>query len=528
METEETSAVKEQTDPPSALPVKAEDEPPAIKVEELMINDTLEANEDEQPSTVDESPDCSGVVKQESAKDGIEVGKTEASEMGPATVTDANGKVANSSASDCESTGNHPPPDQPTAGKKKKKAYSERDLETSVVAVRDKIMSLTQAAAKYGIPKTTIYFRLKKESTGKSRYGPTTVLSSEEEQKISAWLHETAKRGFPCTPRALFSTVKAFLDSAGRKTPFKDNLPSYTWLESFMKRCSDEARQFIRKPDAVARAAAHVSKQDIVSWFKGTASYLEEKQLSDILIDPRRILSAAETSFECSHATKEVLVEKVTRNECLVQETADPTKNVTVLFTFSADGHMFPSAVTVPFRRLTKNLLQSFPDDWSLGKSARGWMDSENFIAYVHNTLHPELIARNVPLPVICFLDGHSSPTGIDAAVACAALGIILIALFPNASRLLQSCDVAIFNPLKNQWPTVIADWKMKNGETFFTVEQFGGALQKTIQCSITPSVVQSGFRNSGLYPFDENAIDYSRCVTDSELNGDHFQTFLK
>lgn len=35
----------------------------------------------------------------------------------------------------------------------------------------------------------------------------------------------------------------------------------------------------------------------------------------------------------------------------------------------------------------------------------------------------------------------------------------------------------------------------------------------KAIECSFNPQFVINGFRVCGLYPFDENAIDFSKCI---------------
>ncbi|XP_062556971.1 uncharacterized protein LOC134221809 [Armigeres subalbatus] len=289
----------------------------------------------------------------------------------------------------------------------------------------------------------------------------------------------------------------------------------YKWLELFLKRRGVIDALSIPKPESISHAAATVCESDIRKWFQLIGDYVAKENLSDILKDPRRILNGDETMFLFDPETKSVIATKGNRNVYLVQK-ADPKKNITVLFTFDADGYMFPPDIILPYKRLSKHILMSMQSDWGVGKSERGWMDRENFQAYIQNILYPSLVRRNVPFPVIFFVDGHSSHTGIEAAEACATLGIILIALYPNATHIMQPCDVSIFKPLKNQWTKVIDQWKMENDGNTFTIDHFGGALDTAIRTGIKTATIRAGFRRCGLFPFDVDAIDYSRCLARS------------
>ncbi|XP_058817700.1 uncharacterized protein LOC131681009 [Topomyia yanbarensis] len=396
-----------------------------------------------------------------------------------------------------------------------RKRYTEYALQKSINAVKTKAMSLGQASQCFGVPKSTIKFRLGTKWTKKLRRGPQTVLSLQEETKIVQLVQEMERRGFPCTKHALISRVKAFLDKNPRQTPFKDNRPGNKWLKLLLGR---HKQLSIRKPENVTMAGATVAEADIRGWFEKIKKYLGDNNLNDVFLDPRRILNGDETMFLLDPVTKSVVASKGNCNVYLVQQ-ADSKKNVTVLFTFDADGYMFPPDAILPYKRLSKQLLVSFDPEWGIGKSDRGWMDSENFVAYIQNILHPSLVRRNVTFPVIYFVDGHSSHTGYDAAEICADLGIILIALYPNATHIMQPADVAIFKPLKNSWSKCVDEWKMRNDGRMFTIEDFGGVLKEAISRGVSQSTVRAGFRKCGLFPYDANAVDYSRCLATSNYS---------
>ena len=88
----------------------------------------------------------------------------------------------------------------------------------------------------------------------------------------------------------------------------------------------------------------------------------------------------------------------------------------------------------------------------------------------IKDVLYPSLIKRDVPFPVVFFVDGHSSHTGIEAAELYAELKIISIALYPNATHIMQPADVAIFKPLKSSWSSCVDELKQENGGIKFTI----------------------------------------------------------
>ncbi|XP_029708121.2 uncharacterized protein LOC115254647 [Aedes albopictus] len=270
-----------------------------------------------------------------------------------------------------------------------------------------------------------------------------------------------------------------------------------------------------RTPEAVSSASAKVTEQDIRKWFRTVKDYLIENNLMDVLEDPSRILNGDETGFRMDSSPKKVLATKGAKNVPFV-ETQNSKQNVTVLFSFAADGTIIPPDVILPLKRMSCEIAQSFPHDWGLGTSESGWMNSYNFTVYIKRVLHPTLIKRNVKFPVLYFVDGHKSHTALEAADACAELGIILIALFPNATRIIQPADVSIFRPLKNSWERVVEIWRTDEKAEKLTIPTIGPLLEKTMESAFKKSTIINAFRVCGLYPFDPDAVDYSKCIASS------------
>lgn len=276
-------------------------------------------------------------------------------------------------------------------------------------------------------------------------------------------------------------------------------------------------RLTIRSPEFVSAASARVSEADIRKWFVDVYSWFDAQGKIDILSDPSRVFNGDETSFYLHPKTRAVIAETGSRNVYEV-ERANSKENITVMFSFSADGQIVDPFVILSGRRIRKEVAQAFPANWGLEPSERGWMNTEKFLWYIKHKFHPFLVKNAIQLPVVFFVDGHSSHVAIEVADQCQELGIILVALYPNTTRITQPADVAIFKPLKNQWKKCMDEWSSTHEGEIFTVIQFGPTLEKAVNEGIKKNSIINGFRVCGLYPFNADNVDYTKCLAEAGL----------
>ena len=62
---------------------------------------------------------------------------------------------------------------------------------------------------------------------------------------------------------------------------------------------------------------------------------------------------------------------------------------------------------------------------------------------------------------MVLFIDGHKSHLTYQLSVLCNKLKIEIIALYLNATRMLQPADVAVFHPVKIYWWKAVRDWQV-------------------------------------------------------------------
>ena len=105
---------------------------------------------------------------------------------------------------------------------------------------------------------------------------------------------------------------------------------------------------------------------------------------------------------------------------------------------------------------------------------------------------------------------GDDAPTHIDleAVKLCVENDIRFVLLPPNATHLLQPCDVSVFGPLKPQWRKTLGEWK-KTHRGVLPKAEFPRTLKAALDAcgSRMPANVVAGFKACGIFPFDPQAV---------------------
>lgn len=393
-----------------------------------------------------------------------------------------------------------------TVGKQYSKQYTEDDVQKALQAIQNGMGKKT-ASNKFNIPRATLQFRLSNLFV-KTRPGPDTVLSNPEETEIVKWIITASRKGFPRRKEDVIKSVKLFLDEHPRTNSFVDNTPGEGWYKLFLKRHPELS---IRTSEAVSSASSKLSEKLIRNWFTQVEEYLKENDLFHILSDPSRVYNGDETNFILCPKNTKVIALKGTKNVYEIDH-AQSKSCVTVMFTFSADGVITPPMIIYPLKRMRPEIQKSVPSEWGIGLSDSGWMKAELFIQYIQNVLHPALMTRNITFPVILFLDGHKTHTTFQLTQLCQSLGIILIAIYPNATRILQPADVAAFRPIKVMWRKAVLEWRTDNLTKSLLKTDVAPILEKLLP-KLNKSTLKNGFEACGLCPFNPDQVDYTKCL---------------
>lgn len=116
----------------------------------------------------------------------------------------------------------------------------------------------------------------------------------------------------------------------------------------------------------------------------------------------------------------------------------DEIENITTLLTANAAGQIAPPMKVFRYKRIPLHIAETVPEHWTMGRSENGWMTQELFFENIEKNFIPWLKKENITLPVVSFLDEHSSHISYHLSDLCLKSGIILVALYPNATHIMQ------------------------------------------------------------------------------------------
>jgi len=394
---------------------------------------------------------------------------------------------------------------------KKRCLYSTNDIKEALSAINAGV-SVNAASKQFNIPRSTLDAKKKKLYADK-KPGPSTVLSDKEEKTLVNWIFYLSHRGFPITKNQLLDSVQMLIRSLGKKNIFVNDRPGRNWYRGFLQRHEKLAE---RMAENLTLRRANVTESALKDWFSEIITYLNSKELLNIA--PERIFNCDEAAFLLNPKESSVLAEKGQRNVYKIVGNNDK-ESITVLFTSNAAGVLAPPLILFSYKRIPTYIASKLPHGWSCGRSDNGWMVASNFYEYIANIFYPWLVQNEIPLPVILYLDGHSSLMTKHLSDFCSTHKIELIALYPNSTHILQPMDVSVFRPVKMAWKNIVNEYRVENNYEALRKEDFGSLIKKAIDSIDISKCLRNGFRVCGLYPLNADAIDYSKVTHNQNRN---------
>ena len=273
-------------------------------------------------------------------------------------------------------------------------------------------------------------------------------------------------------------------------------------------------------PEKLGHQRTYITKEKIVQWFEELETFLRNEHGIDAKTffseaNAERVFNLDESGFPLSgtNGRLKIITAKGTKN--VYKIAPDTREQVTVLGCASAAGSLMKPLVIYPGVRPRYNFEGVDPDDFDVGCTLNGWISSDCFFGWLANLFLPAVREKGITFPIIIFMDGHTSHINVAVSELCRENDIILYCFPPHDSHLMQPLDVSVYGPLKKYWNESLDNFSRKYRGLAMTRNHFFSVFDTAWKKAVASrDIIRSGFRKSGLLPFNSEAIDFSKLVT--------------
>ena len=387
----------------------------------------------------------------------------------------------------------------------KYKEWSEERMKLAMQAVLEKGVSIRTAAEIYRVPKSTLGDRISGRVLPGMTSGPARYLSQREEEELVTFLIRTSSIGYGRCRKEVIALVERILLARGERKKVSNG-----WWQKFLKRYPQLT---LRTPAALSYSRVHAADQDSINaYFDILEETLEE---NDLASQPCRIFNVDETGLCLNPSPLKTVHVKGQKNPS--QCSSGNRGQITVVGCVSAGGQIIPPMVIWNRKTVPAQLAQMECPGTVYGLSTKGWIDQKLFDLWFRKHF-----LRYAPTdrPLLLLLDGHSSHYCPDTIKLAAEEGVVVFTIPPHSSHITQPLDKGLYGPLKVAWKQICHDYLIANPGMSIGKHNFSSLLSKAWLQSMSPKNAIAGFKTTGVYPPNRNAI---KLVEDTPtLSGKH------
>ena len=179
-----------------------------------------------------------------------------------------------------------------------------------------------------------------------------------------------------------------------------------------------------RTAQALGHERAQVTLGKLTQWYDNLFEFLQEEvpDWEAMVADEARNFNADESGFALYLTSNKVLAESGSKHVYQISNTAKT--QITVMACFNARGD-YPNPMIVFQGKRLRDVGQAGYPEALFGMSEKGWMEGSLFVEYL-KSLHSFALDKGIKLPIILYVDMHSTHVSIEAAEFCQQHDIVL------------------------------------------------------------------------------------------------------
>ena len=186
-------------------------------------------------------------------------------------------------------------------------------------------------------------------------------------------------------------------------------------------------------------------------------------------------------------------------------------------------GLWVPPMIIHKGSRVQAAWLQDCPVGVRVGASSKGYITKEKFLEYgvrFIQYLHSHKLLDRKHLLII---DSHKSHiVNVAFFDLMKEHQIYVLAIPPHTSHIVQALDSRPFANFKQYWQAALLEWNNAHKGAILDKPSFFQVFWPAFKRSMTVAAIQSGFRKTGIYPVNFEAIDKAKFtpaqVTNSKI----------
>ncbi|KAI8486556.1 hypothetical protein Bbelb_357910 [Branchiostoma belcheri] len=383
---------------------------------------------------------------------------------------------------------------------RKYREWDEEDMKQAIRAIKDERKAIYKVAKEFNVPQSTLDDRYNQRHTEK--VGRPTKLSPEDEEALVKYSMYMATKGFPLTAgvmKALAKEIDAVSSKEKGEAPrFGGKLPGKRWWSAFKRRHPEIS---LRSPDSLDRARAAMSNARVVEkHFEQLGQLLSENKLHD---RPFQVYNADETGMSMDARKSRVVVPTASKRAPSIR--SGGRDHITAMSCVSAAGAVVPPMIVFNRAMPSGKFSEGGPPGALYAWSESGFINKELFEEWFFKVF---LVHCHKERPILLIVDQHSSHLSLKVLKTAMEQNIIIYGLPPHTSHFTQPLDVTVFSSLKTKWATTLES--LQAADTRFQVRKttFPKIFASVQDLTFTPENIKSGFKKTGILPYNKSAID--------------------
>lgn len=147
----------------------------------------------------------------------------------------------------------------------------------------------------------------------------------------------------------------------------------------------------------MTKTRSALTEAELRSWFEDVQTYVDEKNLREVISDSRRIFNVDETAFFLAPKGVRCLMRKGDKTAYNFISN-DDKECLTCLFGANASGMILPPMIMFSYECIPPHISNLLLKGWVIGKSESGWMTGQSFYEDVTNIFHPWVAYNKIKL----------------------------------------------------------------------------------------------------------------------------------